>query len=86
MNKFTNSFLPLNPAKTTAIGHSVMSGSRDANPSLSLAIMKCRLAHIRFVSHARIDTRANQRSKLHPVVSPLSNRLVNHATTASYVH
>jgi len=54
MNKFTNSFLPLNPAKTTAIGHSVMSGSRDANPSLSLAIMKCRLAHIRFVSHARI--------------------------------
>ena len=54
MNKFINSFLPLNPAKTTAIGHSVMSGSRDANPSLSLAIMKCRLAHIRFVSHPRI--------------------------------
>jgi len=49
MNKFSDSFLPRNPAKTTAIGHSVMSGSRDANLSLSLAMSKCRLAHIRFI-------------------------------------
>jgi len=60
MNKFSNSFLPLNPAKTTAIGHSVMSGSRDVNKMSPLAIVKCRLAHIRFflTNYARNGSRS----------------------------
>ena len=50
MNKFANSFLPLNPAKTTAIGHRVMSGSCDVNVTFWLATTTCRLAQIRFIA------------------------------------
>jgi len=60
MNKFADSFLPLNPAKTTAIGHSVPSGSRDVNRALSLAMMKCRLAHIRFVADTATLSKVSQ--------------------------
>jgi len=55
MNEFADSFLPLKTAKTTAIGHSVMSGSCDQNMTFSLATSKCRLAHIRFIAEKKAE-------------------------------